>query len=599
VTYVFGTCSEKSLQILAKQGLLEGVKTCKLDFCEHCVKEKQTRMKFGTAIHDTKGILDYVHSDVWGPSKTASMGGKHYYVTFVDDYSRRVWVYALKKKDEVLGCFLNWKNMVETQTGRRIKRLRTDNGGEYRNDPFDKVCQDEGIVRHFTVRDTPQQNGVAERMNRTLLEKVRCMLSNAGLGRQFWAEAVTYASHLINRLPSTAICGKTPFEVWSGKPANDYNSLHIFGSTVYYHVKESKLDPRAKKALFMGITSGIKGYRLWCPESKKIIFSRNVTFDEFAMLKKVTDEIVQQLDDDTQQMENTPKKVEFERRIDPAMNIKSGGDTPAAEESSDEEEVPTQEPPQQQESIATGRPRREIRKPARFIDMVAYASPIVNDDVPTTYNEAVQSSENEKWRKAMNEEMQSLQKNVTWRLASLPKGKKAIGCKWVYAKKDGFPDKNDVRYKARLVAKGYAQMEGIDYNEVFSPVVKHSSIRIMLALVAQLNLELVQMDVKTAFLHGDLEEEIYMTQPEGFRVAGKENWVCKLNKSLYGLKQSPRQWYKRFDKFMLGQKYTKSKYDHCVYLCKLQDASFIYLLLYVDDMLIASKNSGEIEKLKA
>ena len=342
-----GHAGVKSLQILAKQGLLEGVKTCKLDFCEHCVKGKQTRMKFGTAIHDTKGILDYVHSDVWGPSKTASMGGKHYYVTFVDDYSRRVWVYSLKKKDEVLGCFLNWKNMVETQTGRRIKRLRTDNGGEYRNDPFDKICQDEGIVRHFTVRDTPQQNGVAERMNRTLLEKVRCMLSNAGLGRQFWAEAVTYASHLINRLPSTAICGKTPFEVWSGKPANDYNSLHIFGSTVYYHVKESKLDPRAKKALFMGITSGIKGYRLWCPESKKIIFSRNVTFDEFAMLKKVTDEIVQQLDDAPQQVENTPKQVEFERIIDPTINIKSSGDTPAAKESSDEEEVPTQEPPQQ------------------------------------------------------------------------------------------------------------------------------------------------------------------------------------------------------------------------------------------------------------
>jgi len=118
------------------------------------------------------------------------------------------------------------------------------------------------------------------------------MLSNAGLGRQFWAEAMTYASHLINRLPSTAICGKTPFEVWSGKPPNDYNSLHVFGSILYYHVKESKLDPRAKKTLFMGITSRIKGYRLQYLELKKIIFSRDVTFDDFAMLKKVTNEVV-------------------------------------------------------------------------------------------------------------------------------------------------------------------------------------------------------------------------------------------------------------------------------------------------------------------
>ena len=125
-------------------------------------------------------------------------------------------------------------------------------------------------------------------MNQTLLEKVRCMLSNAGLGKQFWAEAVMYASHLINRLPLAALNGKTSLEVWSGKPINDYDTLHVFGSTAYYHVKESKLDPRAKKALFMGVTSGVKGYRLWCLSSKKYISSRDVTFDEFSMLEKVT-----------------------------------------------------------------------------------------------------------------------------------------------------------------------------------------------------------------------------------------------------------------------------------------------------------------------
>ena len=285
-----GHAGEKSLKLLANQGLLKGLKVCKLDICEHCIKGKQTRVKFGTAIHNTKGILDYVHSDVWGPSKSVSMGGKNYYVSFVDDFSRRVWVYTLKSKDEVLGVFLIWKKMVETQTGRKIKCLRTDNGGEYTSDPFMKVCQDEGIVRHFTVRHTPQQNGVAERMNRTLLEKVRCMLSNAGLGREFWAEAITYACHLINRLSSTAINGKTPLEVWYDKPAIDYNFLHVFGSIAYYHVKESKLDPRAKKAIFMGISSGVKGYRLWCSEKEKIIFSRDVTFDESAMWKKVAEE---------------------------------------------------------------------------------------------------------------------------------------------------------------------------------------------------------------------------------------------------------------------------------------------------------------------
>ena len=131
--------------------------------------------------------------------------------------------------------------------------------------------------------------------------------------------------------------------------------------------------------------------------------------------------------------------------------------------------------------------------------MVACADSIAADDISTTYKEAVQSLEKYKWRIAMDEEMQSLHQNHTWRLVNLPEGKKAIGCKWVFAKKEEFPNQEDVRYKARLVAKGYAQKEGIDYNEVFSPVVKHSSIRVLLALVAQLNLELVQLDVKTTF----------------------------------------------------------------------------------------------------
>ena len=256
----FGHAGEKSLQTLAMQGLLKGAKTCKLDFCEQCVLGKQKRVKFGTVIHNTEGILDYIHRDAWGPTKTASLGGKHYFVTFVDDFSRRVWVYTLRSKDEVFETFLVWKKMVENQTGRKIKVLRSNNGTEYRNDQFLIFCKKEGISRHFTVRDTPYQNGVAERMNRTLLEKVRCMLSNAGLGKQFWAEAVMYASHLINHLPSATLNGKTPLEVWCGKPINDYDTLHVFGSTAYYHVKEFKLDPRAKKALFMGVTSGVKGY---------------------------------------------------------------------------------------------------------------------------------------------------------------------------------------------------------------------------------------------------------------------------------------------------------------------------------------------------
>ncbi|KAH9697402.1 Integrase catalytic domain-containing protein [Citrus sinensis] len=243
-----GHAGEKSLQTLMKHGLLK-------------------------ANHDTREILEYVHSDVCGPTKTASIGGSHYFVTFIDDFSRRVWVYTMRAKDEVLEIFVKWKKLVETQTDRKITVLRYDNEGEYTSDPFLQVCQNEGIKRHFTVRHTLQQNGVTDRMNSTLLEK----------------------------LPSAAIEGKTPMEMWSGKHAQDYNSLRIFGCPAYYHVKDGKLDHRARKAIFVGFKGGVKGFKLWDLEDKKFVCSRDVTFDEASSSQQVenkTTEVLQRVEFD-------------------------------------------------------------------------------------------------------------------------------------------------------------------------------------------------------------------------------------------------------------------------------------------------------------
>ena len=280
-----GHMSEAGLSILSKRGLLNGRKIGKLDFCEHYVFGKQCWVKFSIANHKTKGRVDYIHSNLWGPSPVYSKGGYQYLLTFIDDYSRKVWVYFLKNKSAIFVTFKQWKMLIEKHTGKKIKRFRTDNGLEYCLGEFDEFCKNEGIVRHCTIRGTPQQNGVAERMNRTLLERSCCMLSNYDLSKDFWAEAINMACYLVNRSPSTAIECKTPFEVWFGAPT-DYSNLRVFGCPAYAHVNDGKLEPRAKKCIFLGYALGTKGYRLWCRDSKSpgLIVSRDVKFDESAIL---------------------------------------------------------------------------------------------------------------------------------------------------------------------------------------------------------------------------------------------------------------------------------------------------------------------------
>jgi hypothetical protein len=190
-----------------------------------------------------------------------------------------------------------------------------------------------------------------------------------------------------------------------------------------------------------------------------------------------------------------------------------------------------------------------------------------------------------------------LYENHTYELVKLPKGKKALKNKWVFRMKTE-NNSSQPRYKVRLVVKGFGQKKGIDFGEIFSPVVKMSSIRVILSLAASLSLEIDQFDVKTAFLHGNLEEEIYMEQPDGFKAKGKESLVCRLKKSLYGLKQAPRQWYKKFESFMINHGYNKTTADHCVFVKKFTDGDFIILLLYVTDMLIVRHAIGKINSLK-
>ena len=251
--------SQRGLTELAKQGLLGDGKLQELEFCDTYVYGKSSSVKFGTGIHRTKGTLDYIHLDLWGPARTLSHSGARCFISVVDDYSRKLWVFILKNKNNAFANFKQWNTLIK---GKKIKRLRTDNGLEFCYEEFERYCKDAGIVRHRTTAGTPQQNGLAERFNRTVLERIRCMLISAGLPKVFWAEVVITAAFLMNRCPSIALSFKTPEEVWSSHPP-DYSKLRVFGCSAYAHIIQDKLKLRALKCIFLGYTEGVKAYKLW------------------------------------------------------------------------------------------------------------------------------------------------------------------------------------------------------------------------------------------------------------------------------------------------------------------------------------------------
>jgi hypothetical protein len=241
-----GHIGEKGLRTLHGKGMVESMSNCTLDFdfCEHCIYGKQNRVRFPSGATREKGILELIHSDVFGPVPVPSLGKSMYYVSFIDDFSRNTWIYFLRNKSEVFDKFKEFKALVENETEKKIKVLRTDNGGEFCRNEFEEFCKKCGIARQKTTPYTPQQNGVAERMNMTLMEKARSMLNDAELGQELWAEAVGTTCYLVNRSPSSTLDDKTPHEIWTGKKPS-LEHLRVFGCDAYVHVPKenrSKLD---------------------------------------------------------------------------------------------------------------------------------------------------------------------------------------------------------------------------------------------------------------------------------------------------------------------------------------------------------------------
>ncbi|GJR43779.1 retrovirus-related pol polyprotein from transposon TNT 1-94 [Tanacetum coccineum] len=396
----------------------------------------------------------------------------------------------------------------------------------------------------------------------------RTMLNEQSLPQKFWCNAVDTSTYILNRILIRTILGKTPYEILRGrKPTLDY--FRVFGSKCFIlNTKDylTKFDPKSYEGVFLGYSQNSKAYIILNKHTRKIEESLNVTFDETPPPSKTSPLVDDDLDEEEAireiEKKNLENVVEDETlEIDEIVNIKESRNHPL-------------------ENVIGNLNQRTLRSQAQNqSNFYCFISTIE----PKNVNEALGD---ESWIVAMQEELNQFIANDVWELVPQPKNMTIIGTKWVFRNK---LDENGVvsRNKARLVAQGYNQQEGIDYDETYAPVARLESIRILLAYACALDFKLFQMDVKSAFLNGFINEEVYVAQPPGFIDFEKPDHVYKLKKALYGLKQAPKAWYDRLKAFLIKHEYKMGMVDNTLFT-KKKSSNLIIVQIYVDDIIFGS-----------
>ena len=533
--------------------------------------------------------------------QTKSIGGSRYFITFIDDHSRYCRCYFMRYKSQALEKLKEFKAEVEKESNHVIEALRADRGGEYTSEEFLTYLKENGIRKEFTAAHSPQQNGTAERFNRTLMEAAKSMLIHAKLPNLLWAEAVSTASYLRNRMVTTALQSKfTSYQLCFGKKP-DLRHIRVFGCVVYSHVWEGnpkKLDKKAHKLWFIGYTETTKNYRFFDEEKRRCYVRHDLIFNENDYGGKEINNC-ESIEETNTEIDNEEMLIEREVEVQEEN-----------QELLDQEEQPTlptapsqqQITPAQDEEPTSQPPRRSERSrklPVHYghddyaNQACDQASKIVE---PATIEEAFQSHNSKEWKEATDAEYASLLENDTWDLVQLPEGRTAIGSKWIFKIKYNGQGSIE-RFKGRLVAQGHTQKYGIDYEETFAPVAHYSSIRTILAYAVEKRMKIHQMDVITAFLNGDLNEDIYMEQPPGYVQEGKEKLVCKLKKSLYGLKQSPRCWNEKLTQHVKSLGFEESGADPCIFT-RRKNQKVEIIAIYVDDLIAITETDEEMRRLK-
>lgn len=535
--------------------------------CTTCVESKATRLPFSASGRQSKKIGDLIHSDVCGPITPETINGERYFQVIMDDFSHFVVVKLMKYKNEAEANLIHYIQEMKTQFGIKPKRLRVDNGGEFSSKNFTKFAEKNGILIEYTISHSPQMNGKSERLNRTLLNKVRCKITDSGIPKSLWGEALRCSAYELNRSPTSALeRGNTPSRLWHGR--NDISKMKIFGCRAWHTVmpKANKLNPRAIRGVMVGYCGG--GYRLWLPTEEKIIRSRDVRFDE-SVMEYSGKETENQYTFNNEYVPITPEESKVNK-------------TDKDDEELDPDDI-TGESNEEDDEIVTRKSVRNTKLPARLQDCelyTAYCFLASSSDEPASYEEAVKSDE---WSEAIRLELESHKTIGTWTPVSLPDGEKAIDTQWI------FKVKEDGTKKARLVAKGY-QVPQDNFEFSYAPVCRIPTVRLLLSMAVQKDWKLRQIDVPTAFLNGKLDNDVYIKVPEGLKTTAT---VLKLKRALYGLRNAPKCWNDKFNQVMSDLHFRRSQYDFCLYC-----GDNVYLVLFVDDAIIAGADKKVDELLE-
>ena len=693
----------RSHQLQIPQSQLNGLKNC---VCTGCISGKGRRSrvrKRAAPEHLATETMQRIHLDLIGPftaydgkhkiKSATTMGGNLYALLIVEEYSRSVHVELLKTKDEAAERVIAIVEMWQNHTGKQLKEVHCDGGGEFINDELQSYLRDNGTRLTYTTANSPWHNGIVERMNGVIMEMARAMMAHAVAPLSLWGEAMNYAAFIHNNTPQPTIRSQIPYQVLFQK-CYGQDKFKVFGCDAYIYLDDAfrgKLESRFRPAVFVGFDTQQNGFRILNPDTRRVTVSRNVKMIEnsFRIIQdgsqdcdlSVLDRILNQpmypsadsihlVAPNVQVSIPPPLMAPSEPKLDgpvdeddsePQLNDHEQQEVELPPPQQEPQPVPPSSPPAHDpepsvpsvsnESVDPSPPQiksREIKELERMNRAIKYPTSLsvpprkaagqnkvthpygkgriqITESEPTvskshgrvimpnvpkvfhlfvcepdaqeliaaivsggvpfepkTYKQAIRCEAAPHWIQAMHEELQSLERLGTWTLVPRPNGVKIITAKWVFKLK---LDSNNqpVRYKARLVARGFQQTEGVDYDETFAPVVKLKSLKLILSWAADQDLEIKQIDFDTAFLNAELEHEVYMELPEGSNYPSGS--VCKLLKSIYGLKQAGHDWHQLIRDEIIELGYEQLQCDTCVFIKRLDGGRMIILPLYVDDTL--------------